>query len=34
MLTKAVALELTEKGTRVNAILAGYTYIPGMRMAA
>lgn len=33
MLTKVAALELAEKGIRVNAILPGYTHTPGMRMA-
>ena len=33
MLTKVAALEFIEKGIRVNAILPGYTYTPGMRMA-
>lgn len=32
MLTKVAALELAEKGIRVNAILPGYTDTPGMRM--
>lgn len=33
MLTKVAALELAEKGIRVNAILPGYTYTPGVRAA-
>ena len=33
MLTKVAALELSDKGIRVNALLPGYTYTPGMRMA-
>jgi NAD(P)-dependent dehydrogenase (short-subunit alcohol dehydrogenase family) len=33
MLTKVAALELTERGIRVNAILPGYTCTPGVRMA-
>jgi NAD(P)-dependent dehydrogenase (short-subunit alcohol dehydrogenase family) len=32
MLTKVAALELTATGIRVNTILPGYTYTPGMRM--
>lgn len=33
MLTKAGALELAEKGIRVNTLLPGYTYTPGVRIA-
>lgn len=33
MLTKVAALELAEKRIRVNAILPGYTYTPGLRLA-
>jgi NAD(P)-dependent dehydrogenase (short-subunit alcohol dehydrogenase family) len=33
MLTKVGALELAEKGIRVNTILPGYTYTPGVRIA-
>lgn len=33
MLTKVAALELAGKSIRVNAILPGYTYTTGMRMA-
>jgi NAD(P)-dependent dehydrogenase (short-subunit alcohol dehydrogenase family) len=34
MLSKVAALELADKGIRVNAILPGYTYTPGMQMAS
>jgi len=34
MLTRVAALELAAQRIRVNAILPGYTYTPGMRMAS